>query len=30
MNSRIHTVGDGAEWIQLQSQEVFREQGHFL
>lgn len=30
MNSRIHTVGDGAEWIQLQSQEVFGEQGHFL
>ena len=30
LNSRIHTVGDGAEWIQLQSQEVFREQGHFL
>lgn len=30
MDSRIHTVGDGAEWIQLQSQEVFREQGHFL
>jgi hypothetical protein len=30
LNSRIHTVGDGAEWIQLQSQEVFRKQGVFL
>jgi len=30
LNSRIHTVGDGAEWIQLQSQEVFGEQAHFL
>lgn len=30
MNSRIHTVGDGAEWIPLQSQEVFGAQGHFL
>lgn len=30
MNSRIHTVGDGAEWILLQSQEVFGAQGHFL
>jgi hypothetical protein len=29
-NSRIHAVGDGAEWIRLQSQEVFREQGVFL
>lgn len=30
LNSRIHTVGDGAEWIQLQSHEVFGEQAHFL
>jgi hypothetical protein len=30
LNSRIHTVGDGAEWIQLQSREVFGEQAHFL
>jgi hypothetical protein len=30
LNSQIHTVGDGAEWIRLQSQEVFREQGTFL
>ena len=28
--SRIHTVGDGAEWILLQSREVFGEQAHFL
>ena len=30
LNSKIHAVGDGAGWIQLQSQEVFREQGVFL
>jgi hypothetical protein len=30
LNSRIHTVGDGAEWIQLQSREIFGEQGSFL
>ena len=30
LNSQIHTVGDGAEWIQLQSQEVFQQQGVFL
>ena len=30
LNSRIHTVGDGAEWIQRQSQEVFGEQAAFL
>jgi hypothetical protein len=30
LNSRIHVVGDGAEWIQLQSREVFGEQAHFL
>ncbi len=30
LNSQIHAVGDGAEWIQLQSREVFRAQGIFL
>lgn len=30
LNSQIHAVGDGAGWVQLQSQEVFREQGVFL
>ena len=30
MNSRIHAVGDGADWIRLQSREVFGLQGHFL
>lgn len=30
MNSRIHAVGDGADWIRLQSREVFGDQGHFL
>lgn len=30
LNSRIHAVADGAEWIPLQSREVFGEQGHFL
>lgn len=30
LNSRIHTLGDGAEWIQLQSREVFGSQGRFL
>ena len=30
LNSQIHTVGDGADWIRLQSREVFREQGSFL
>jgi hypothetical protein len=30
LNSRIHVVGDGAEWIQLQCQEVFQSQGSFL
>ena len=29
-NSKIHAVGDGAEWIRLQTQEVFRGQGTFL
>jgi hypothetical protein len=30
LNSRIHAVGDGAEWIRLQSREVFGAQAHFL
>jgi hypothetical protein len=30
LNSRIHAVADGAEWIRLQTQEIFREQGNFL
>lgn len=30
LNSHVHAVGDGAGWVQLQSQEVFREQGVFL
>jgi hypothetical protein len=30
LNSRIHAVGDGADWIRLQCREVFGEQGHFL
>ncbi|MCI0352869.1 MAG: hypothetical protein L0Z53_25895, partial [Acidobacteriales bacterium] len=30
LNSRIHAVADGAEWIRLQCREVFGEQGHFL
>lgn len=30
LNSQIHTVGDGAEWIRLQSQEVFATQATFL
>lgn len=30
LNSRIHAVGDGAEWIRRQCHEVFGEQGHFL
>lgn len=30
LKSQIHAVGDGAEWIRLQSKEVFREQGTFL
>lgn len=29
-NSRIHALGDGAEWIRLQTQEVFQGQGNFL
>ena len=30
LNSQIHAVGDGAEWIRLQSGEVFGKQGTFL
>jgi hypothetical protein len=30
LNSRIHAVGDGAEWIQLQCREIFQGQGSFL
>ena len=30
LNSQIHAVGDGADWIRRQSREVFREQGNFL
>lgn len=29
-NSRIHALGDGAEWIALQTREVFQDQGTFL
>lgn len=30
LNSQVHTVGDGADWIRLQSRAVFGEQGTFL
>lgn len=30
VNSRIHAVGDGAEWIQAQTREVFGSAGNFL
>ena len=30
LNSHIHAVGDGAEWIRLQCHEVFQSQGNFL
>jgi len=30
LNSEIHALGDGAEWIRLQTQEVFGQQGTFL
>jgi uncharacterized protein UPF0236 len=30
LNSQIHAVGDGAEWIRLQSSEVFGKQATFL
>jgi hypothetical protein len=29
-NSQIHALGDGAEWIRLQTREVFQGQGTFL
>jgi hypothetical protein len=30
LNSQIHAVGDGAEWIRLQTKEIFGMQGTFL
>lgn len=30
LNSQIHALGDGAQWIRLQTQEVFGQQGRFL
>ena len=30
LNSQIHALGDGAEWIRLQTREVFGTQGTFL
>lgn len=30
LNSQIHALGDGAEWIRLQTHEVFGRQGSFL
>jgi hypothetical protein len=30
LDTRIHVVGDGAEWLRTQSQEVFGTQGRFL
>jgi hypothetical protein len=30
LNSRIHALGDGADWIRLQTREVFQKQGIFL
>jgi hypothetical protein len=30
LNSQVHAVGDGADWIRLQSREVFGQQGTFL
>lgn len=30
LNSQIHALGDGAEWIRLQAQEIFGPQGTFL
>lgn len=29
LNSQIHALGDGAQWIRLQTQEVFGKQGRF-
>ena len=30
LNTKIHALGDGAEWIRIQCQEVFGQQGQFL
>ena len=30
LDSQIHVVADGAEWIRLQSREIFSDQEHFL
>ena len=30
LKSKVHALGDGAEWIRLQSEEVFGQQGQFL
>ena len=30
LDSKIHVLGDGADWVRLQSQEVFGKQGRFL
>jgi len=30
LNSQIHALGDGAEWIRLQTKEIFGTQGTFL
>ena len=30
LDSKIHVLGDGADWVRLQSQEVFGTQGRFL
>jgi hypothetical protein len=30
LDSQIHAVGDGADWIRLQSREIFGQQGRFL
>ena len=30
LNSQVHALGDGAEWIRLQTREVFGAQGTFL
>jgi hypothetical protein len=30
LNSHVHALGDGAEWIRLQTREVFGTQGNFL
>lgn len=30
LNSRVHVIGDGAPWIEIQSREIFGDQGSFL